>query len=290
MVSFSHRVAPHDEQPVLNANPAANDTHQRLHCPPRSLSRAGLASNPPFPSPGELLDLVCVGFGPAAIAIGVALQDACETSTVPLNCRPKVAFIERQANFAWHVGMQLPGAKMQISFIKDLATQRNPRSRFTFLNYLWTQGRLNQYANLSTFRPSRIEYQDYLSWCAESLRDMVHYGEEVVDVSPLRQSSQSRLVDSFMVTCRDVKSGNSIQYPTRHVVVAAGGRPNIPSALADTYSAQSKIIHSSQYMTNLPQILPDAASKYRIAVVGEAKAAQRSSAISKQLFPMLRPP
>lgn len=99
------------------------------------------------------MDLVCVGLGPAALGIGVALQDACETSTAPLKYRPKVAFIERQASFAWHQGMQLPGAKMQISFIKDLATQRNPRSRFTFLNYLWTKGRLKQYSNLSTFGP-----------------------------------------------------------------------------------------------------------------------------------------
>ncbi|KAL8646860.1 MAG: hypothetical protein Q9226_006681 [Calogaya cf. arnoldii] len=144
------------------------------------------------------VDLVCVGFGPAALGIGVALQDACERSTVPLNSRSKLAFIESQATFAWHVGMQLPGAKIQIGLIKDLATQRDPRSRFTFLNYLWTKGRLNQYANLSTIRPSRIEYQDYMSWCAESFLDLVHYGEEFIDVSPVRQSSQSQLVESFL--------------------------------------------------------------------------------------------
>ncbi|KAI4261363.1 MAG: hypothetical protein L6R42_003440 [Xanthoria sp. 1 TBL-2021] len=268
MVRLSHRVAPVGESPVVVANPPANDTNRSPQCPPQDPSRTEWALTLPSPSPGELLDLVCVGFGPAALGIGLALQDACETSTVPLNYRPKVAFIESQSNFAWHVGMQLAGAKMQISFIKDLATQRNPRSRFTFLNYLWTKGRLNQYANLSTFRPSRIEYQDYLNWCAQSFFDLVHYGEEVIDVSPSRQSSQSQSVDSFLVTCRDVKSGNALHYRTRHVVVAAGGRPNIPSALAHGYSTQTNIIHSSQCMTTLPHILPDPVSKYRIAVVG----------------------
>ncbi|KAL8680719.1 MAG: hypothetical protein Q9186_003118 [Xanthomendoza sp. 1 TL-2023] len=164
--------------------------------------------------------------------------------------------------------MQLPGVKMQISFIKDVATQRNPRSRFTFLNYLWTKGRLNQYSNLNTFKPSRIEYQDYLKWCAESFSNLIHYGQEVVEVTPSQQSSKSKSVDSFLVTCRDVKTGNATHYRTRHVVVAAGGRPNVPPALAKGYAAQGNIIHSSQFMTTIPRVLPDPTSNYRIAVVG----------------------
>lgn len=268
MVRISHREAQLDESPVAIAKALINDTSQIPQCPPKALSPAKWAPTLPSPRPGELLDLVCVGFGPAAIAIGVALQDACENSTIPLDYRPKVAFIESKPSFTWHTGMQLPGAKMQISFIKDLATQRNPRSRFTFLNYLWTKGRLNQYANLSTFRPSRIEYQDYLKWCAESLHDLVHYGEEVVDISPSRQSSQSQAVDLFLVTCRDIQSGSTAHYRTRHVVIAAGGRPNIPSALAHGYYAQTNIIHSSECMTTLPRILPNPGLKYRIAVVG----------------------
>ncbi|KAI4095882.1 MAG: hypothetical protein LQ339_007120 [Xanthoria mediterranea] len=285
MVRSIHRVASLDEPTVVVANLPSNNIDRSPQYLPQASSRTEWARALPSPSPGELLDLVCIGFGPAAIGIGVALQDACEGSTVPLSYRPKVAFIERQAGFAWHVGMQLPGAKMQISFIKDLATQRNPRSRFTFLNYLWTKGRLNQYANLNTFRPSRIQYQDYLNWCADSFLDLVHYGEEVIDVSPSRQSSQSQSVDSFLVTCRDVKSGSSIHYRTRHVVVAAGGRPNIPSALAHGYSAQTNIIHSSQCMTTLPHILPDLGSRYRIAVVGGGQSGAEIFSGVQRAFP-----
>ncbi|KAH0300800.1 hypothetical protein KCU71_g11777, partial [Aureobasidium melanogenum] len=81
----------------------------------------------------DVHDVICIGFGPASLAIAVALHDATkQTGKQPpqLRTQPKVAFLERQETFAWHAGMQIPGAKMQISFIKDMATMRNPRSEF----------------------------------------------------------------------------------------------------------------------------------------------------------------
>ncbi len=68
-----------------------------------------------------LYDLVCVGFGPASLAIAIALHDAKEAGTPFLSgAHPKIRFLEKQSSFAWHAGMLLPGAKMQITFIKDL--------------------------------------------------------------------------------------------------------------------------------------------------------------------------
>ncbi|WP_283812081.1 SidA/IucD/PvdA family monooxygenase [Bradyrhizobium archetypum] len=37
--------------------------------------------------------------------------------------------------------MLLPGSDMQISFLKDLVSLRDPTSPFTFLNYLHKRGR-----------------------------------------------------------------------------------------------------------------------------------------------------
>ena len=53
--------------------------------------------------------------------------------------RPRRAsrrFVERQARFGWHRGMLLEDATMQVSFLKDLVTLRNPASGFSFLSYL----------------------------------------------------------------------------------------------------------------------------------------------------------
>ncbi|KAL8810044.1 MAG: hypothetical protein Q9200_002900 [Gallowayella weberi] len=285
MVGLPRRGVSSNDSPVPIPETPAKVIDQSSQNQSKTPESTDWAHTLPIPRPGELHDFVCVGVGPAALGIGVALQDACENSTIPVQYRPKVAFIERQFDFAWHAGMQLPGVKMQISFIKDVATQRNPRSRFTFLNYLWTKGRLNKYSNLNTFRPSRIEYQDYLKWCADSFRNLIHYGQEVVEVTPSKQSSRSRTVDSFLVTCRDVKTGTAIHYRTRHVIVAAGGRPSVPPALAKGYAAQGNILHSSQFQTSIPQVLPDPTAKYRIAVVGAGQSGAEIFTSVQSAFP-----
>ena len=238
--------------------------------PPRTMNVAPAAPVAGLPSVAteDLHDLVCVGFGPASLAIGVALQDAFEYSTIPLHQRPKVVFLERQTHFGWHVGMQLPGAKMQISFLKDFATFRNPRSRFTFLNYLWAKNRLHRFANLSTFLPSRSEYQDYMAWCAESFEQLVRYGQEVIAISPATRNANTGQVDSFDVTSKDIARDQITSYRTKHVVVAAGGRPNLPTAFLNSSPIQRNIIHSSQYLTSMPHLKYLSERDYKIAVVG----------------------
>src|ERR1700756_871269 len=97
----------------------------------------------------RVYDVVGVGFGPSGLALAVAL-DECEHL---LDC----VFIERSVGVCWHEGMLMPDSRMQISCLKDLATLRNPYSRFTFLQYLKTVGRLNQFINLETLRTTRAE-------------------------------------------------------------------------------------------------------------------------------------
>ncbi|KMU79992.1 L-ornithine 5-monooxygenase [Coccidioides immitis RMSCC 3703] len=144
-----------------------------------SLDSAGLSSNLGRTSAEELHDLICVGFGPASLAIAVALHDKIqELGQESTSVAPKVTFLERQPRFAWHSGMLVPGSKMQISFIKDLATLRDPRSEFTFLNYLRSKDRLLQFAGLGTFLPARLEFEDYMRWCADRFSDVVEYNRE----------------------------------------------------------------------------------------------------------------
>ncbi|KAK0710306.1 L-lysine 6-monooxygenase (NADPH-requiring)-domain-containing protein [Lasiosphaeria miniovina] len=222
-------------------------------------------------------DLVCIGFGPASLAIAVALHDAMDGSK--LANPPKVLFLEKQAQFAWHAGMLLPGAKMQISFIKDLASLRDPRSHFTFLNYLHQNGRLVEFTNLGTFLPARVEYEDYLRWCARHFDDVVLYQSEVVSVSPVQQSGPHRL---FNVASRNAKTGVTTTFQTRNVILAVGGQPSIPQIIP----AQSpRVIHSSQYAQLVPKILSDASRSYRVAVVGAGQSAAEIFNNVQSLYP-----
>lgn len=49
-------------------------------------------------------------------------------------------FLEQQPRFGWHRGMLIDNATMQVSFLKDLVTLRNPTSGFSFLCYLQSRG------------------------------------------------------------------------------------------------------------------------------------------------------
>lgn len=217
-------------------------------------------------------DVLYIGFGPASLAIAIALHDVMDPalSQTPTNpgWKPKVCFLERQKQFAWHSGMLVPGARMQISFIKDLATLRDPRSSFTFLNYLHHKNRLAHFANLGTFLPTRMEFEDYMRWCAQRFEDVVSYGEEVIAIYP-GQTNPHGVVDYFTVRSRNVETDEISSRNARKVVVAIGGKPKMPPE----FPRDPRIMHSSQYCTTLPTMLQNESDAYNIAVIGSGQSA-----------------
>ncbi len=244
--------------------------------------------------PDAVHDLVCVGFGPANLAVAVAIHDALAAGTLAES--PRVLFLERQVKFAWHAGMLLPGAKMQISFLKDLATLRDPTSSFTFLNYLHEQGRLVEFANLDTFLPARAEYEDYFRWCAGFFDHVVRYGSEVTAVrrdegaaaaaaAEGTNGADGAAVDIFRVVSRDSKSGAVTTYRAKNVILAIGGQPNIPSCLP---SKHPRVIHSSQYAHLVPSILNDTDAPYRVAILGAGQSAAEIFSNIQVLYPNSR--
>ncbi|PFH60116.1 hypothetical protein XA68_11444 [Ophiocordyceps unilateralis] len=249
---------------------------------------------PPSPSPsspyltagcdGDNYDLVCVGFGPASLAIAIAMHDALARGARLLadGSAPRVLFVEKQVGFAWHAGMLLPGAKMQISFVKDLATLRDPRSDFTFLNYLHRHGRLVDFTNLGTFLPARAEYEDYLRWCASHFDHLVRFGREAIAVEPLADVGPVR---SFAVVARDVVTGQMHTYRGRNVLLATGGQPSVPPSLPLSHP---RVVHSSEYGHRIRQMLPKPAGAYRVAVVGAGQSAAEIFHNLPALYPNAR--
>ena len=218
--------------------------------PPHGTSQAG--SGPQCQN-----DLVCVGFGPASLAIAIALHDR--------EIKARVLYIERQRSFTWHAGMLLPNARMQISFLKDLATLRDPRSKFTFVNYLKSKNRLVAFTNLSTFLPLREEYNDYMSWCASHFEQDVQYGQETVSISPTENPNGP--IRSWQVVSRNVETNEISTVTAKNVVVAIGGKPRIPPAFS-TAELDCGVVHSSLYSIAVPRILTDTNKAYNLAVIG----------------------
>lgn len=217
-----------------------------------------------FAAEPAVYDLLGIGFGPSNMALAIALDEAAAQARPGLACR----FVERSPGFVWHGDMLLPGSDMQISFLKDLVSLRDPSSRFSFLGYLHAKGRLEDFINQKTFFPSRIEFNDYLTWAAGHFADRVAYGETVTAVEPERQGGQ---VTTLRVRSHDA-AGREHLRRTRSLSIATGGRPNVPAVFAGL-AEDARVFHSSRYLGTVGALaLPDR-RETRIAVVGAGQSA-----------------
>jgi L-ornithine N5-oxygenase len=204
-------------------------------------------------------DLIGVGFGPSNIALAIALEEK-RHGAKPVDA----LFIERQPSFAWHPHMLLDQAHMQISFLKDLATLRNPTSRFTFINYLHESGRLPDFINLKSFFPSRHEFNDYLGWAARQFEASCAYGEEVFEVLPEKQGGE---VSLLRVRSRG-DDGRVQERLARNLVVSVGGTPNIPEGFR-ALRGDGRVFHSNSYLKDIARH----GQAQRVAIIGAGQSA-----------------
>ncbi|WP_433279014.1 lysine N(6)-hydroxylase/L-ornithine N(5)-oxygenase family protein [Pseudonocardia xinjiangensis] len=220
----------------------------------------------------EILDVVGVGFGPSNLGLAIAVAEHNATAPERLTCR----FVEKQARFGWHRGMLLEDATMQVSFLKDLVTLRNPTSPFSFLAYLKRHDRLVDFINYGSVFPTRLEFHDYLEWAAARFAGQVDYGCEVVAIEPAVGVDGS--VDHLVVEVRD-SAGRTVRQPARNVVLATGLRPHLPSGAV----LGERIWHSSDLLTRLGELAgrPPA----RVAVVGAGQSAAENVDHLHRTFP-----
>jgi L-ornithine N5-oxygenase len=223
------------------------------------------------PSPvshdSPVLDVVGVGFGPANLGLAIAVAERNAAGERPISA----LFLERQEAFGWHRGMLIPDARMQVAFLKDLATLRNPTSSFGFVSYLASRGRLVDFVNRQTFFPTRLEYHDYLSWAAAHFDDVVSYGTTVEKIEPTGDGL-------LVVTGR--RGGESVRVVARAVVVATGLAPALP----DGIEPGERIWHNSQLVPNVAKLATGPAPR-RFVVVGAGQSAAESVDYLHRSFP-----
>ncbi|WP_065750047.1 lysine N(6)-hydroxylase/L-ornithine N(5)-oxygenase family protein [Bradyrhizobium paxllaeri] len=223
-------------------------------------------------------DVIGVGFGPSNLALAIALDESARRSR--LKCAP--LFVERQPHFTWHGGMLLPGSDMQISFLKDLVSLRDPTSPFTFVNYLHKRGRLLDFVNCRTFYPSRIEFNDYLRWVADQFKPQAVYGETIIAVEPV---TAGQTVTSLRVHSRTLTGGETVRL-ARNLVVAAGGQPYIPQVFANI-AGDSRLFHSSRYLDTVERA-GFGGRAARVAVIGGGQSATEVTVDLHSRFPDAR--
>lgn len=214
----------------------------------------------PFPQDRSdtVYDLVGVGFGPSNLALSAAVAEE-EQAGASI----ERVFLERSDSFGWHRGMLIEDATMQVSFLKDLVTPRNPTSGFGFIPYLWAKGRLSAFINHKTLFPTRIEFHDYLEWVAAQLAETTVYSAEVVNVRPVVHDGAVTHLD---VVAREGGSTPSVRR-TRNLVLAPGLRPSMPGDVEPS----ARVWHSSSLLTRTAEL--DRDGDLRFVVVGAGQSA-----------------
>jgi len=207
--------------------------------------------------PDPVIDLLGIGFGPAAIAVATAIEDGIEflpTDTPRLSTQ----FVERAPNAAWQPNMLLPETDIQHHFLRDYATPRNPRSRFTFPSYLLDTGRFYPFTLMGGY-VSRHEWSEYTQWVADQITLPVRYHTEVTEVTPVLREGT---VVAARVTGTDSGSGAPCSYLARNVLVSVGHAPYVPELFAPYVG--DRVFHSSEYLPRMAA----AGRLERIAVIG----------------------
>jgi L-ornithine N5-oxygenase len=221
------------------------------------------------PGSEEVYDVVGIGFGPSGLALGIAIEE--HNATAGPEQALTATFLERQPRFGWHRGMLLPGTTMQVSFLKDLATLRNPHSTFSFVSYLHAQHRLVDFINHKSLFPSRIEFHGYLEWVAERLEHLVSYGTDVAGVRPV--------LDGDTVACFDVVARDGQVTRARNIVIATGLTPTLPQGI----ERSDRVWHTSELLPRLAR-LGDAQPR-RFVVVGAGQSAAETTEHLHDRFP-----
>jgi lysine N6-hydroxylase len=154
-------------------------------------------------------DLIGVGAGPANLSLASLLTTARERGLTSITA----TFFECEATVFWHSLQMFPGSLMQTEFYRDLVTPIDPTSKFSFLNYLKAQARLDQFFCSSTIYPTRREFEDYFRWVAGQIGEVI-FG---VDVNCVDYDAKRNL---FVVD-----AGAHGRWATKHIVFGCGARP-----------------------------------------------------------------
>jgi lysine N6-hydroxylase len=191
-------------------------------------------------------DVIGIGVGPFNLGL------ACLTDPLDLD----TLFLEARDQLAWHPGMMLDDATLQVPFLADLVTMADPTSRWSFLSYLKEIGNLYPFYIRESFYPLRREYDDYCRWAAERLPS-VRFGQSVVAVEHVEDRRES----SYVVT-----TGTGEEHHGRRLVLGTGTQPRVLDCVRE---AGGPFTHSAEYLSRKAE-LQDLES---VAIVGSGQSA-----------------
>ncbi|MFF6982700.1 lysine N(6)-hydroxylase/L-ornithine N(5)-oxygenase family protein [Streptomyces sp. NPDC008343] len=232
----------------------------------------------PLTGSDTIHDVLGIGFGPSNLALAIAIDE--HNANLPADRRTNALFLERQPRFGWHRGMLIDDATMQVSFLKDLVTLRDPASDFSFLCFLRERGRLIDFLNQKTLFPLRVEFHEYFEWAAERVRHLVAYDRVVTAIDPVRDDTGT--VTHFEVVCRDPeRPGRHVTYRARDISVAVGLEPHVPPGV----ELSERVWHNSELLPRVTELAASGEPVRRVVVLGAGQSAAETVDYLHRSFP-----
>lgn len=208
----------------------------------------------------DIHDVIGIGFGPSNIALAIALQES--------GAYKDWLFLESSASPIWQEEMLFDISLDTYSNIqnipfRDLVTPRNPRSRYTFLNYLVENDLLFAHLNMDMLMPLRPDYARYIRWVVEQFEDHVRCGQRVLTLSYDDAAPGGGAYHLVTASGQD--------FYARHVVVGTGRLPHVPQQFGSLQT--DRVVHQSSYQSQTEPVLSELRPGSSVAVVGSSQSA-----------------
>jgi L-ornithine N5-oxygenase len=206
----------------------------------------------------NIYDLFGIGFGPANIAVAIALEESSSDANT--------LFVDKSSDPIWQEEMLFEEsldihANIQNIPFRDLITPCNPRSKYTFLNYLYENKKLFWYLNMDLLMPMRTDYADYIKWVSVQFEKRLQVG---VMVNRIELRTEKNGESLYGIAADDGR-----YFLARHVVVGTGRPPLIPEPFRSIQDP--RVFHLTRYRSSLS--LVGRKGVRRVAVVGSSQSA-----------------
>lgn len=201
----------------------------------------------------KIYDTIGIGFGPANIAVAIAMEE--------LQFQGQVKFLESRKDSTWQENMLLENSDIQNHPLRDLATPRNPRSKYSFTNFLFENNRLYEHLNTGLHLPYRIEFAQYVAWVSDHFKSLVEYNTHVEKIELIDENEALPIYKII-----DTKGQEFFSYS---VIVAPGREPNIPKEFQSIQS--DRLVHLTGFLKKLKEFPKESLKK--IAVIGGSQSA-----------------
>ena len=142
----------------------------------------------------KIYDIIGIGIGPFNLGLAALLEPVESIDSL---------FLDQSEGFDWHPGLMLDNATLQVPFMADLVTMADPKSKYSFLNFLKETDRLYKFFIREDFFILRKEYNLYCQWTADHLENCF-FGKKVENIT-FNETEKIYIIEVLDLKNNDVK-------------------------------------------------------------------------------------